>query len=196
MGNWMNPVDTTPAIYSYLTHKEAEKTAKASKESADLLRAQLRDERLRQVGMVAEGTWITVKWDGEWLSSRLSAAAPRLLRAAAKRLETQVHLDNLVTVVNKVPSITREGNLDVTKRDGDVVSFPYPRSAASHFEDLADQLSAAIRSRTPGEDAAQPPPPMPPAGWHPAPNHEGWLRYWDGSSWTEHFHDLGQRPSV
>lgn len=26
-----------------------------------------------------------------------------------------------------------------------------------------------------------------PAGWYPQP--DGRLRYWDGTAWTEHFHD-------
>lgn len=27
---------------------------------------------------------------------------------------------------------------------------------------------------------------LPPAAWYPSPGEYGWLRYWDGSAWTEH----------
>jgi hypothetical protein len=31
---------------------------------------------------------------------------------------------------------------------------------------------------------------LPPAGWHPDPNGQPQLRYWDGSTWTAHVHPL------
>jgi hypothetical protein len=48
----------------------------------------------------------------------------------------------------------------------------------------------------PGGDVAAPPPPPPaaaavPAGWHPDPHGVHELRYWDGTSWTEHVSDAG-----
>ena len=30
---------------------------------------------------------------------------------------------------------------------------------------------------------------LPPANWYPDPKGESRLRYWDGSSWTEHVHE-------
>ena len=42
--------------------------------------------------------------------------------------------------------------------------------------------TTAPRLPTPGSA------PLPPAGWFPAPGGPpGQLRYWDGSSWTDHF---------
>lgn len=33
-----------------------------------------------------------------------------------------------------------------------------------------------------------------PAGWHPSPDRPGFLRYWDGEQWTEHYHEQDQAP--
>jgi len=30
------------------------------------------------------------------------------------------------------------------------------------------------------------PPPMAPPGWHPDPSGQPWLRWWDGTRWSEH----------
>jgi hypothetical protein len=42
--------------------------------------------------------------------------------------------------------------------------------------------------------ATQPPTPVP-AAWYPNPDGSG-QRYWDGSVWTDHFHDAEQRPLI
>ncbi|MFC8504396.1 DUF2510 domain-containing protein [Pedococcus sp. NPDC057267] len=31
---------------------------------------------------------------------------------------------------------------------------------------------------------------LPPAAWHPAPDRPGFLRWWDGHQWTEHYHPV------
>lgn len=172
----------------------AEDTARNTRKSAELQRAQHRDARTRQVGMVAEGFWCTVKWDGEWLLIRVSAAAPRLVRKAAKTPERWIHRDDLVEVQNK-SSLLGEAHFDVTTRDGKEPPVPYRKVAADDFRDLADQLNRAIRDRAVVDSPAEPAPPAPPANWYPAPGHAGWLRYWDGSAWTEHYHDNSAAPS-
>lgn len=35
----------------------------------------------------------------------------------------------------------------------------------------------------------------PAAGWHPAPDRPGSLRWWDGSAWSEHYSDGAARPA-
>jgi hypothetical protein len=41
------------------------------------------------------------------------------------------------------------------------------------------------------EPTTAPPPPAAPAGWYPATDSTGTLRWWDGNAWTEH---RAQRP--
>ena len=41
-----------------------------------------------------------------------------------------------------------------------------------------------------------PPPPLPPAGWYPDPEHPGGRRYWNGRDWTDDRHPAAGEPTL
>lgn len=54
--------------------------------------------------------------------------------------------------------------------------------------------AAAPTAARPAPAAAPPPPPANiPAGWHPDPHQAYELRYWDGTTWTEHVSTRGEQ---
>jgi hypothetical protein len=51
------------------------------------------------------------------------------------------------------------------------------------FESRKDAEGA--RTASWAQPATSVPPPPPPAGWYPMQGQTGWLRYWDGTQWTD-----------
>jgi len=69
---------------------------------------------------------------------------------------------------------------------GDLQGGPAPAVAPGNMP--------AVAPAQPGAPALPPPGGGTPAGWHPDPQGQAALRYWDGSQWTDHVSD-GQPAS-
>jgi Domain of unknown function (DUF4282)/Protein of unknown function (DUF2510) len=55
----------------------------------------------------------------------------------------------------------------------------------------ADSRSMTVPAATPLTVASTAPGAIPAAGWYAAPGDPARLRYWDGSAWTDHYHQRG-----
>jgi len=68
-----------------------------------------------------------------------------------------------------------------------------PPAAATALTAAARASAAVTATEQTGSPspAREPAPPLPPQGWFPDPTHRHEMRYWNGTSWTEHVADRG-----
>ncbi|WP_157075736.1 DUF2510 domain-containing protein [Janibacter anophelis] len=193
MGNWFHPLDAADSLNAY-------ETAQNSRTSNELLREMVSLEKSKQLGWTIVDSHVEVSWNGEWLLCRISSDAPRLLRTMLRSSGWTIHRDEIASVSNKPPTLVKSGQLTIVTRDGKERALPYDRAKSIDFTQLAKRLSDAVVDVSGQAASGAPPmaqepareltPPTAPAGWLPAHGSPGWLQYWDGSVWTDHFHKV------
>lgn len=171
--------------------KQAKKNAKAAQKSLEHHGQQTDMMRAQHAFSGLEGTVHTISWNGSWLVARVPANASKLMGLAARRGECSVHASDITWVENKPPKLLGDGEIIVHTRDGQIHRLSYPAKNKADFTALSQQLGHDLQSG-PSATAISPPPPLAPAGWFAAPDRPGCMRYWNGSIWTEHYHDPSQ----
>lgn len=187
----MGLVENMQFVAQAETLKQTKKNAKAAQKSLDRHGQQTDMMRAQHPFSGLEGTVHTISWDGSWLVARVPANANKLTGLAARRGECSVHADNIARIENKPPTFLGDGEIIVYTRDGHIHRLGYPAKNKADFMALSQQVGHGLQSE-PSAMATPPPPPLPPAGWFAAPDRPRCMRYWNGSMWTEHYHDPGQ----
>lgn len=164
----------------------------------------------------AKGHNGTVTFDGWWIDIERSGALARLAAAVNSYEPKRIPLDRVEHVEWKQPFTLVNGYLRfvvtgeeqparaVTAAAADANTMVVTKQQAARFAPLRAALARALAGEPntcppaeataarethdtdPAVSAAASPPPAPPANWYPDPADPAMLRWWNGSSWTEH----------